>query len=317
MDCADFDRRLDGLLDGTCPPEEWRRAEGHLAGCARCRRLLDALGGRAEAGTLDPAGEASLTASILAATSGSPCIAARERLCDFVDRALPAFDRGLVEAHLAGCRSCAALAGALSRATAVLPSFAELAPPAFLAPRVLAATSRRAGERRLSERVAAWLGHAALRPRFSIAVAYAATALIFVFVGDPVDAFRRVVEQGSVYAQPAIAAVGEQVAANVATARGLGAEAASAAASLTPRRDSASTEWDAGVGAVRRWLASNLGAPLASLIERMSEWIQATMDTLIRLVRPEPRGSTAPAGAVPETRDKPSAEPFQAAARLS
>jgi predicted anti-sigma-YlaC factor YlaD len=317
MECADFDRRLDALLDGICPPEAWRQAEAHLAECSRCRQLFDALGGRPGTGTLDEAGEASLTASILAATSGSPCVAARERLCDFVDRALPAFDRGLVEAHLAGCESCAALAGALSRATAVLPSFAELAPPASLVARVLAATSRHASERRLGERVTAWLGRAALRPRFSIAVAYVATALIAVFVGDPVDAFRRVTEQGSVYVQPAIAAVGEQVVAKVATARELGTEAVSAAASLPPRPDSASTRWDAGIRAVRRWLTSNLGAPLASLIRRVSEWIQVRMDTLIRLVQPQPREQAPPATASPETQDKRPAEPFRTAARLS
>jgi len=146
MNCADFDRRLDALLDGTCPPEDWRPADAHAAECARCRDLLDALGGRSEAGALDEAGQASLTASILAATSVRPCAAARERLCDYVDRTLAAFDRSLVKAHLERCGSCAALAGALARATAVLPTFAELAPPASLTGRVLAATSRRVAE---------------------------------------------------------------------------------------------------------------------------------------------------------------------------
>lgn len=316
MNCADFDRRLDALLDGTCPPEDWRPAEAHAAECARCRDLLDALGGRSEAGALDEAGQASLTASILAATSVRPCAAARARLCDYADRTLAAFDRSLVEAHLERCGSCAALAGALARATAVLPTFAELAPPASLTGRVLAVTSRRAVEPGIGERLAAWLSRAALRPRFSVAVAYVATVLIVLFVGDPVDAFRRAVDQGAVYVQPAIAAVGEQVVARVATARELGAEAVSAVASRARLPEGAGGGWDAGVGGIRKWVISNLGAPLAFLFERMSEWIQATLDTLIRLVEPEPSGPTPPAPNSSATRDTPSAEPFPVPARL-
>jgi predicted anti-sigma-YlaC factor YlaD len=295
MDCADFDRRLDALLDGTCPPEEWQRAEVHLAGCSRCRQLLNALGGRAGSETLDEDGEISLTASVLAVTSGSPCVAARGRLCDFVDHTLPAFDRGLVEAHLERCASCAALSDALARVTAVLPSFAELSPPGFFTGRVLAVTSRRVVEPRLGEQVAAWLARAALRPRFSVAVAYVVTALIVLLVGDPVDAFRRTVDQGAVYVQPAIAAVGDEVVARVTAARELGAEAFNAVAARTPRPDSTATGWDAGVAAVRQWLASNVGAPLASWIERVSQWIQAALDALVHLVRPEPPGPTPPA----------------------
>lgn len=319
MDCADFDRRLDALLDGTCPPEQWRQAEAHLAGCFRCRQLLDTLGGRSGSETLDEAGEASLTASILTATIGSPCVAARERLCDFVDRALSAFDDGLVEAHLERCESCAALAGALARATAVLPSFAELAPPAFFAGRVLAVTSRRAAEPRFGERVAAWLARAARYPRFSVAAAYVITALVVILVGDPVSALRRTIDQGAFRMQPVIAAVSEQVAVRVATARELGAEAVSAVASRARRPDRASAGWDAGVTAIRQWLASNLGAPLAALIQRVSEWVQTALNTLISLVRPEPQEPAPPADDQRQSRQQPPppAEPFRSAARLS
>ena len=106
MDCHHFDLLLDALLDGACSAAEWRRAEEHLAGCARCRQLFDALGGRAD--TLDEPGHASLTAAILDRTSGSPCLASRERLCDYVDGALAGLDRDLVGAHLAHCPPCSA-----------------------------------------------------------------------------------------------------------------------------------------------------------------------------------------------------------------
>jgi predicted anti-sigma-YlaC factor YlaD len=319
MNCAEFDRLLDSLLDGTCSPDEWRRAEAHRGGCARCRQLLDALSGRSTSDLLDEAGHASFTAAVLARTSGSPCVAARDRLCDYVDNALPSFDHGLVEAHLERCQSCSALAGALARANAVLPLFAELVPPGSLATAVLAATSRRGAQPSIGEQVAAWLARAAMRPRFSVSVAYVATLLIVLVLGDPVRAVRQTMDQGSAYVQPVVVAVGEQIVARMDGARRLGAETISAASALTERPEGAAVNWDAGVSAVRKWLAANLGAPLASAIERVSQWIQQTMDALARLVRGEPAAPTPPAASSPQTPARTSgpAEPFRPPVRLS
>jgi predicted anti-sigma-YlaC factor YlaD len=319
MDCQHFDRRLDALLDGTCSPEEWQRAEAHLSGCARCRQLFDALGGRA--GFSDDTADALLTEAILARTSGSPCVAARDRLCDFVDDVLPAVDRGLVEGHLHHCQACSALAGALARTAAVLPSFAELEPPASLASAVLAATSRRAIEPGIGERVAAWFERAAMRPRFSVGVAYAATLLILLLVGDPVQAVRRTMGEGAVYLQPALVAVGERIVAGVDGARRIGADTVGAMASLAQRPEGAATGWDAGLSGMRQWLVSNFGAPLAGVIERVSGWIRAAMDALIRLVRPEPQKESPSAPSSPAALASPTpparTEPFRAPLRLS
>lgn len=313
MDCHDFDRLLDALLDGACSPAEWRRAETHLAGCARCRQLFEALSGRS--GSLDEAGHASLTAAILERTSGSACLAARDRLCEFVDGALPAIDCGLVESHLDHCQSCSALVAALARSAAVLPSFAALMPPASLSDDVLAATSRHRAEPGIGERLAAWLAQAAMRPRFSVSVAYVATLLIVLILGDPVKAFRRTVDQGAVYVQPAVVAVGEQVVAGLSSARRMGVESIGTLTSLAQRPDSASRGWDAGLSAVRQWLASNLGAPLAAVLERLTQWIRAAMDAVVRLVRPQPPEHSPSAAASP--RAPAATEPFRQPVRLS
>jgi predicted anti-sigma-YlaC factor YlaD len=313
MDCHHFDRLLDALLDGACSVDEWRRAEEHLAGCARCRQLFDALGGHAD--TLDETGHASLTTAILDRTSGSPCLASRERLCDYVDGALAGLDRDLVGAHLVHCPACSALAGALVRSTAVLPSFAEIQPAASLADDVLAATSRRKVEPGIGERLAAWLARAAMRPRFSLNVAYAATLLILVLFGDPVQAVRRAVDDGAVYVQPGLIAVSEKVAAGLSGARSLGAEATRAVSSLAQRPDTASRGWDAGLSAVRQWLVANLGAPLASVLERLTQWIRGAMDAVIRLVRPQP--PEHPPATEAARRNSGPTEPFRPWARLS
>jgi predicted anti-sigma-YlaC factor YlaD len=78
MNCQDFDRRLEALLDGACAEGEWLDAESHLASCPRCRALLDGAAGRGP--VLDEAGQASLTASVVRQTGGDPCGSARDRL---------------------------------------------------------------------------------------------------------------------------------------------------------------------------------------------------------------------------------------------
>ena len=188
MNCEAFDHRLDDLLDGRCTADEWREAEAHLAGCPRCRRVFEAVAGRAD--DMDAAGHESLAQAIVARTSGGGCATARERLCDFVDGSLAGLDRDLVGGHLDHCPACAELATALAETASVLPSFATLSPRFSLVPAVLAATSRRPVQPTLGDRVSAWLARAAERPRFSLEVAYVLTVLLLVVLGNPVHAFK-------------------------------------------------------------------------------------------------------------------------------
>jgi len=108
-----------------------------------------------------------LVASILRATSGSPCRAAEERLPDLVDGALDPVDAELVRGHLVGCVPCAALERALLAVADALPAMAEVDPGRAFTESVLARTSR-APRRRWAKAFQALL----LRPRFALEGAY-------------------------------------------------------------------------------------------------------------------------------------------------
>jgi len=108
-----------------------------------------------------------LVASILRATSGSPCRAAEERLPDLVDDVLDAVDGELVRGHLAGCVPCAALERALAEMRHALPRMAEVDPGRAFTETVLERTSRAP-----VSRWAAAFQALLLRPRFALEGAY-------------------------------------------------------------------------------------------------------------------------------------------------
>ncbi len=293
MDCARFDRRLDALLEGSCTADEWQEAEAHAGGCPRCRSLLDAMAGLGSA--QDEAGTSSLVDAVLARTSGSgaTCGAARDRLGELVDGALESLDRELLEEHLARCEPCAALAAAMARATGVLRGFADLQPPADLAPAVIAATSRRPPEPSFDERVAAWLDRLAARPRFSLEAAYLCTLLILVSVGNPVAAFRETSARGRELAEPRVEHVIERVSSGPAGfVRDIRAALAEQAAVTTAERAEAglAARASALVSAARAsalvssawgWVSAHVVAPVHGAVQRVVAWVSS-------LVRPNP-----------------------------
>jgi predicted anti-sigma-YlaC factor YlaD len=214
MNCESFDHRLDALLDGACAADEWREAELHASTCSRCHRLLDGVAGRGDA--MDDEVADDFTASILARTSGTACATARDRLCDFVDGELTAFDRELVQEHLHHCGPCAELARELAHLHGVLPAFAELPVPADLERRVILSTSRRPAVETLESRVWGWLGKAVMRPRFALEAAYVCTLLLVMVFGDPVKAFRDVSVRVEPDVKQATEAIGRPIAARAA-----------------------------------------------------------------------------------------------------
>ncbi|HSK09363.1 MAG TPA: zf-HC2 domain-containing protein, partial [Vicinamibacterales bacterium] len=290
MDCTRFDRRLDALLEGTCTPEQWREAEAHATSCPRCRSLIDAMAG-AGGGRQDEAEAEALTRWVLGRTSGGSCAAARDRLCDLVDQALAPVDRELVEGHLAGCGECASLAAALERAMAVLPGFASLEPPRSLFPAVLASTSRRAPEPTLADRVTAWLGRLAARPRISLEAAYALTLVIALLVGDPVAAFRETSSRGFEYAQPRVEQVLERVAGGrLEGARALAAGLADGAIGLSAAGESgplarAAARFSGAWGWVRAHLLEPLRLAAAQAVSAVRELLAPNPDGARRVIQ--------------------------------
>jgi anti-sigma factor RsiW len=277
MDCREFDRRLDALLDGTCSPDGWREADEHQRSCARCGELFEAMSGSGEA--LDDTAGAELTDDILARTSGLGCESAHERLCDYVDGLLAPVDRELVRQHLSHCTSCAALSAAVERATAVLPSLAELPVPAGFALSVMRATSRKPAAAPAPSRVMAWLTRLAARPRFSLEFAYACTLILVVLVGNPVDAFRDAKSAASPYVRPRIEAVAGRVTEPLTVrAREWRASTSSLAASV--RHEAAAKQ--SSIEKLAGWLDARVAAPLRAWFDAGWNWTQAAYEALGR-----------------------------------
>lgn len=279
MTCQSFERRLDDLLDGRCTAEEWREAEAHLAGCPRCRRVFDAVAGRAD--DMDAAGHESLAQAIVARTSGGGCAAARERLCDFVDGSLAPLDRDLVGGHLDHCHACAELASALTEAALVLPSFATLSPRVSLVPGVLAATSRRPIQPTLGERVSAWLDRAAQRPRFSLEVAYVLTVLLLVVLGNPVHAFKEV----SVRVQPRASMVAAAVSGPIDHLRAAAEEKLNIVGQAIAPKAKPAGAVDASRAMLWQWWRTYVDAPVRSFLSRASAWAAEIIDAASRAMR--------------------------------
>jgi anti-sigma factor RsiW len=286
MTCDSFERRLDELLDGRCTTDQWQEAEAHLAACATCRRVFDAMSGRAD--DLDDEGHESLSRSVLARTSGGACLTARGRLCDFIDGALTPFDRQLVDGHMEHCQACAALASALEESTRLLPVFASLAPRVSVVRDVLAATSRRPVAQTFGERVSVWLARAAQRPRFSLEVAYVLTVLILVVLGNPVDAFR----EASVRVQPRVSFVAGAVSRPLAHLRVTGEEMRS----RMERAIRPTTEPVSSLAAARerlwRWWLTNVDAPVRAIVLQVSAWAGRAVEAF-RKATGAPRGEPA------------------------
>jgi predicted anti-sigma-YlaC factor YlaD len=281
MNCAQFDGRLDALLEGRCTAAEWTEAEAHQAACPRCRRLFDAMSGRAD--DLDDEGHEALAAAVVAKTSGSgrACESARERLCAFVDGDLQAFDRELVDGHLSRCAPCSALAAALADQAQVLPTFADLAPRHGFVGEVLAATSRRPPEPTTAEKIAAWLGRAAERPRFSLEVAYVMTVLLLVILGNPVDAFR----EASVRVQPKVTEVAGAVARPLSEMRAAAERLSNVERPFSPRpaTPGVAPAWGDGlVSSGIQWIESKVFAPLQSLAAHVGSWAWHVIENVRR-----------------------------------
>ncbi len=241
---------------------------------------------------LDAGGHEALTRAILARTSGDACGSARERLCDFVDDRLAPFDRSLMDGHLAHCHACADLAAALAESAEVLPSFARLAPRSSVVFDVLRATNRRPSEPGFGERLSAWLGRVAARPRFSLEVAYVLTVLLLVVLGNPVDAFR----DASVRVEPRVATVASAVGRPLAKVRAAGEETlTSVGRAIKPKAQAVGTLAQGRLVVWQFW-QTYVDAPVRTMILQVREWAVRVVSEL-RMIVGAPAGEP-PAGAV-------------------
>ncbi len=173
MDCARFAEALFEQLEGNLDAAGSEPMRAHASSCRACRELqAAALRGRTAA--VEPIG---LTASILAATSGSACIRAQHLSATRAGAALYEVDEAL-ELHLENCPECRTLARALERLQRQLPLWAEVLPGGDFVDEVMAATTRAPQQRSLWDRFVR-------RPRLALEGAYAGTLALFLVVGFP------------------------------------------------------------------------------------------------------------------------------------
>jgi hypothetical protein len=197
-----------------------------------------------------------------------------------------------MDGHLAHCQACADLAAALAESAAVLPSFARLAPRTSVVFDVLRATSRRPAEPGLGERLTAWLGRMAARPRFSLEVAYVLTVLLLVVLGNPVDAFR----DASVRVEPRVAAVASAVGRPIAKVRAAGEETlTSVGRAIKPKAEAVGTLTQ-GRLLLWQWWQTYVDASVRTAVLQLREWAEGAIRELRTIVGA--KGSEPPAGQV-------------------
>lgn len=290
MDCREWEKLLDDLLEARLPAARRAAAQAHAAQCVRCGGLL-AAARSARAELVPPAGE-DLTAAILARTSGAACGRARALLGDLTDGAVTSMDAGLLGQHLEHCASCRALARTLAWLVPQLGAMAEFDPGPEFTAAVLRATTgaRRAQEQaRLSawgsgraaraagkaagwltgrqERLGAWWRAQLTRPQFAWEAAYAGTLLLILLCGTPLSPLREAPTRAlsAVQATPAGLATAAvdllgSLPRDVARAGGqaldrlagpLGERARDSGARLDQRRERAAPHWKAARHDVR------------------------------------------------------------------
>jgi anti-sigma factor RsiW len=99
MDCSELGRSIDALLDGEFDARERAEAEGHLAGCARCRALVDRRGHE----------RAALRARLQAAAQLRAPGALREKVeASLTGRRRPLWRRALSPVPISTLAACAA-----------------------------------------------------------------------------------------------------------------------------------------------------------------------------------------------------------------
>lgn len=185
MNCRTLEQCLDACLEGKLTDEERGSLDRHLESCGACRHLLSIARGEVNPAAGIPEG---FTESVLERTGGSPCVRARQLLCEYVDGHLSPPDFELVCAHLDNCQRCVALAAGLSELQNHLPGMAEIEPDPVFTAAVLRRFSALADHRADPwTRVHQWWLNLVRRPRFSWEAAYVGTLLLVLAFGNPLS----------------------------------------------------------------------------------------------------------------------------------
>lgn len=180
MNCSEFEALLYASIEEHIEQVDGARMAAHEASCARCRRLAALVSG-SDAGSSELAEE--FAESVLERTSGKPCEEVAILLAEGgSDTSHP---EALWPVHVASCKDCRALQGALARMLRETPALAELEPEVSLVDSVLRATlGRRPLVASGRVREGFWTRFV-LRPRGALEGAYVAAMLLLFVTGLP------------------------------------------------------------------------------------------------------------------------------------
>lgn len=301
-DCALVDTWLDDWLAGHVPAQVAQRIANHLAGCPRCQRLAaivrdDELRagefdgspafGDGQGGDAEPGRRGDLVSAVLSQTTGSPCARAEALLPALADDELDAGSREILQAHLAHCDGCTRLLAALQEAARVLPALAEIQTPPGFAERVLHATTAAPSSRAFGGAAWEWTLRILARPRASLELAYVATVLLVVLLGNPVAAFYQAEQRASQLAGAVpVAHLSEQLGITEAAAGTLGRIVAGVASVFSAVQSQIAAWWDQA-----RAMMQGIGTAIGDAIA----WItNVDVGRLFRTdTQPPPRGQPA------------------------
>ena len=142
MNCHEFERELDALLEGPLGPKAREALEHHAGECASCSDLLALarLPGVPWLPWLQNQESDDFTRGVLTRTSGSACRQAETSLPDFVAEGLSHGNQELLAEHLEHCQACSGLARELERLSVDLPRLSIVQPEISLLEDVLRRT---------------------------------------------------------------------------------------------------------------------------------------------------------------------------------
>ena len=202
MNCYEFERELDVLLEGPLGPKAREALEHHAGACASCSDLLALarLPWLPQLRWLRNREQNDFTRGVLSRTSGAACRQAEESLPDFAaDVVLADGDQELLAEHLEHCRSCSGLVRELDRLAVDLPRLSIVQPEISLIDDVLRRTLP------VPARMRRWWTATwpqwVRRPRFASELAFMATLVLVVIFGSPVLALQAIPERAFEFAR--------------------------------------------------------------------------------------------------------------------
>jgi anti-sigma factor RsiW len=158
MNCSHCEELMSDYLEGALPQAERIAMDSHLNSCADCNHLLAGIAGVVQWGKTFPvrAVPPTLHARIVASVPIISCASCEERMSDYMENAVSAEDRRVMDFHLEACGACSALLSGMGKVLQWGKGFPVYDAPAWLPARIVANTPRVERETWIDTLAVAW-----------------------------------------------------------------------------------------------------------------------------------------------------------------